>query len=95
VIVMENAIWLPRLEPQFLKCNPRMVNDSMVVDIHQIAAVNRSINWHEEHRGNVDTLDVKELYWMDCCHRKGGWLFVCVVQLVKMLVEEWHVVYPM
>ena len=54
---MENAIWLPRLEPQFLhdrpirnkkkidqkpnlKCNPRMVNDSMVVDIHQIATVN-------------------------------------------------------
>ena len=53
--------------------------------IELLSYILTSIDWHEEHGGDVDTLDVEELYWVDGCHRKGGGLFVCVVKLVKML----------
>ncbi len=35
VVVVEDAVWLPRLPPGALEVDARMVNDAVVVGVHQ------------------------------------------------------------
>ena len=41
--------------------------------------------WHQEHRCNVDTLNVQKLNWMDGSNGEGCRLLVCVMKFVEML----------
>jgi len=68
VVIVEDAVRLPWLEPESLEGDPRVINDTVVVNIHEIATINRSIYWHKKHGGNVDTLDIEELYRVYGCH---------------------------
>ena len=43
------------------------------------------VDWHNEHGGDVDTLDVDKLYGVDGGDTEGCGLLVCVVQLVEVL----------
>jgi len=103
VVVVENAVRLPWLEPESLESDPRVINDTVVVNIHEIATVNRckgpdvniilpcnhltSMYGHEKHGGNVDTLDIEELYRMYSCHRECCRLFISVVKFMKVLPD--------
>lgn len=39
VVVMEDAVWLPRLPPESLEGDPRVVNDAVIVDVEEHHAV--------------------------------------------------------
>ena len=50
------------------------------------------MDWKEEHGRDINALDVQNLERMNSGHGEGRRLFVSMVQLVEMLVEERSVV---
>ena len=52
------------------------------------------VDWKEEHGRDINALNVQNLERMNGGHGEGRRLFVSVVQLVEMLVEERSVVDP-
>merc|ERR1719348_1942127 len=92
VVVMEDTVWLPWLPPLGLEVNAGVVDDAMVVEIHQQCHKYRPVDGKEEHRAELDTLLVKELNRVYGSDAEGGGLLVLVVQLVELLVKERPVV---
>lgn len=49
----------------------------------------------EEHGRHKDGLDVHKFNWMNSCHWEGSRLFVRVVKLMEVFVQERDMVPPM
>ncbi len=94
VVVVEDAGRLPRLPPVGLEVDARVVNDAMIVGVHHEDAHGGKVRRPQEQRRDQHGLDVQELDRVDGRHREGRRLFVRVVELVEVLVEERHVVQP-
>ena len=51
-----------------------MVDDAVVVDVHDVEDVDGGVEVQEEHGRDVHQLDVDELHGVDGCHGEGGGL---------------------
>jgi len=94
MVVMEDTIRLPRLPPVSLEVDTGVVDDTMVVQIHQYSTKYTKVHRNKQHWTNKNALVEEELRWMDGSDTEGSGLLVGVVELVEVAVEEWEVENP-
>jgi len=93
MLVVEVGIGLPGLPPLRLEVDTGVVDYAMVIGVDGYHIEGEPMDWDGEQRQAHSQLDVHDLHRVNGCDGEGSGLFVLVMQLMEMLVQEGGVVH--